>query len=203
MKAKCLMLDVDGVLVFGRPSDGQHWMVGLLDDLGVSPRDLARTFFRAEWNDVVVGRKELLPTLQKSLDDIAPDVSAEALVTYWFEMSSRIIQPVLSDVHAARKQGIPVYLAANQDHSRAEYLMHEMGLNDEVDGIVYSAMAGYQKPDAGFYSFAEKKTGYRPDELLMIDDKMENIEAAKAAGWLAVHWTESESLSAILQRSIG
>jgi len=202
MKAKCLMLDVDGVLVFGRPSDGQHWMTGLLDDLGISPSELAQSFFRAEWNNVVVGRKELLPTLQEALGHIAPSARAEDLIAYWFEMSSRIIQPVLSDVREARNQGTPVYLATNQDHSRADYLMHTMGLRDEVDGIVYSAKAGYQKPDARFYSFAENATGYRPDELIMVDDKLENVEAAKASGWLAVHWFGSEGLSAILQRSI-
>lgn len=81
--------------------------------------------------------------------------------------------------------------------------MRRMGLNDEVDGIIYSAMAGHKKPDVGFYSFAEKTTGYRADELLMVDDTLENVVAAKASGWLAVHWTEDECLSDILQRSIG
>ncbi|WP_168769191.1 HAD family hydrolase [Yoonia maricola] len=197
------MLDVDGVLVFGRPRDGQHWMVGLEDDLGVPPRELANRFFRAEWNDVVVGRAELLPALQRALDEIAPSVFAENLIAYWFEMSSRIVQPVLSDLRKARQKGTPVYLATNQDHTRADYLMNNLGLRHEVDGIVYSARAGYKKPDAEFYSFAEKMTGYRPSELIMVDDTLPNVEAATAMGWLAVHWTCSESLSAILQRSIG
>lgn len=203
MKAKCLMLDVDGVLVFGRPSDGQHWMTGLLEDLGVSPHDLAEAFFRAEWSEVVVGRKELIPTLRKALIRIAPSVCTEDLISYWFEMSSRIVEPVLSDVRDARRRGIPVHLATNQDHMRADFLLHTVGLNNEIDGIIYSAMAGYQKPEAGFYSFAVQKTRYRPDELIMVDDKLENVEAAKASGWLAVHWTEGKSLSEILQRSVG
>ncbi|MGL5011565.1 MAG: HAD family hydrolase [Paracoccaceae bacterium] len=203
MKPKCLMLDVDGVLVFGRPSDGQHWMVGLLDDLGVPPRDLAREFFRAGWQSVVVGQKELLPTLQEALDRIAPDVTAEKLITYWYEMSSSVVPQVLSDVRDARLKGIPVHLATNQSHSRADYLLNTVGLRKEIDGIIYSAMAGHQKPDARFYAFAEVETGYRSDELLMVDDKMENVEAPIAAGWMAVHWTKGDSLAAILQRCIG
>ena len=203
MTAKCLMLDVDGVLVSGRPSDGQHWMTGLMDDLGVSPRTLAQGFFRAGWTEVVVGRKDLLPTLQDALAQIAPSLPAEDLITYWFEMDSRIVQPVLSDLRAARKQGLPVYLATNQEDTRADYLMHQMGLQNEVDGIVYSAQAGYQKPDAGFYAFAENATGYHPHDLLFVDDHLANIEAAQASGWMAVHWTESEGLSATLQRCIG
>lgn len=203
LKAKCLMLDVDGVLVFGRPSDGQHWMVGLEKDLGIVPREISGSFFQAEWNTVFEGRMDLLSALQRGLDALGSDVRAEDFVSYWFEMSSRVVEPVLSDVRQARAQGIPVFLATNQCHDRADHLLNAIGLSDECDGIVYSAMAGYQKPHAGFYSFAERKTGYRPEDLIMVDDKLENTEAAKAAGWQAVHWTTGDSLSTILQQSIG
>lgn len=203
MKAKCLMLDVDGVLVFGRPSDGQHWMVGLKEDLGIAPRDISRTFFRAEWNSVFEGGMDLIPALQRGLDELEADVRAEDFVSYWFEMSSRIVEPVLVDVRRAREQGIPVYLATNQCYERADHLLHSVGLGDEIDGIVHSAMAGYQKPHAGFYSFVEQKTGYCPQDLLMVDDKLENVEAAIAAGWQAAHWTAGDNLSAILRRGIG
>ena len=201
MKTKCLMLDVDGVLVFGRRSDGRHWMVGLSDDLGVSPRDLAREFFRAEWQAVVVGKKDLLPPLREALKRIAPGVAAEALMSYWYEMSSRVVEPVLSDLRDARSRGIPVYLATNQSHSRAHHLLDTVGLRNEVDGVVYSAMAGHQKPDAGFFEFAEERSGYRPEQLLMVDDKSENVEAAIAAGWSAVQWREGDSLADILRRN--
>jgi putative hydrolase of the HAD superfamily len=203
MKPKCLMLDVDGVLVFGRPSDGQHWMTRLQDDLGVSPKDLAQEFFRAGWQGVVVGQRELVPTLQEALERIAPGMTAEKLITYWYDMSSLVAPQVLADVRDARRKGIPVHLATNQSHSRADYLLNTVGLRNEIDGIVYSAMAGHQKPDAGFYAFAEVEAGYRPDELLMVDDSLENVEAAIAAGWMAVHWTKGDSLAAILQQSIG
>ncbi|WP_183469168.1 HAD family hydrolase [Limimaricola variabilis] len=197
------MLDVDGVLVFGRPTDGQHWMVGLLDDLGISPRDLAREFIRAEWQSVVIGQKELMPTLREALIKIGTDVSAETLVSYWYEQSSRVVPDVLADVRDARCRGIPVYLATNQSYSRADYLLNKVGLNSEIDGVVYSAMAGHQKPDAGFYRFAEERAGYNPDELLLVDDKLENVEAAISAGWNGVHWSDGDSLTEILKRHIG
>jgi len=81
--------------------------------------------------------------------------------------------------------------------------MNKMGLRDEVDGIVYSAKFGHKKPDSGFYSFAEKMTDFSPNELILVDDTLPNVDAATAMGWSTIHWTESESLSSILQRSIG
>ncbi|MDU8928090.1 HAD-IA family hydrolase [Alisedimentitalea sp. MJ-SS2] len=197
------MLDVDGVLVDGRPCDGRRWDSDLLEDLGLSPAVLFENFFTAEWNDIVVGKRELLPTLETVLKRLAPIVQAKDLVAYWFEMDSRIIQAVLSDVRIARGQGIPVHLATNQEHMRVEYLMQTMGLRDEVDGIIYSAKARCKKPSSEFFAFAEQTTGYRPDDLLLVDDTLTNVEAARASGWSAVHWDGTKKLSAILQRSIG
>ena len=45
-----------------------------------------------------------------------------------------------------------------------------MGLDDEVDGIVYSAKAGSKKPQFEFFRFAEKTTGFGPNEMLLVDD---------------------------------
>lgn len=198
----CLMLDVDGVLVDGRPSDGLRWDHGLLKDLAIPSDVFVDAFFKTEWDDIVVGKKELMPTLAAVLERIAPSVRPEQFIDYWFEMDSRIIQTVLSDVRMARRRGIPVYLATNQEHMRADYLMQRMGLGDEVDGIVYSAKVGHKKPDPEFFAFAERVTDHRPGELLLVDDTLPNVEAAQLAGWSAVHWDQTENLSAILQRYI-
>lgn len=200
--AKCLMLDVDGVLVDGRPKDGLPWETDLANDLGVSFEVLVNEFFKSEWNDIVVGKKDLLPTLATVLRRIAPTVSADDLINYWFEMDSRILDSVLWDVKQAKRSETPVYLATNQEHLRATYLMQTMGLREFVDGIIYLAQSGSKKPQAEFYSFAERETGYQPYEMLLIDDTSANVEAARSVGWEAVHWDGTVDLSEILQHSI-
>ena len=199
---KCLMLDVDGVLVDGRPRDGLRWDTDLTKDMGVSSKALVDEFFKRDWNDIVIGKKDLLPALSAVLNRIAPSLEAEDLIAYWFEMDSRIMGAVLSDVRKARQCGVSVYLATNQEHLRAAYLMQTMGLCDEVDGIVYSAKAGSRKPQIEFYSFAEREIGCQPHEMLLVDDTLPNVEAAQSAGWEAVLWDGTDELSVILQRSI-
>lgn len=196
------MLDVDGVLVHGRPGDGLRWDAYLKRDLGVSPELLADEFFRREWGDIVVGKKDLLPTLSRVLGRIAPSVQAEEFIAYWFQMDSRIEETVLSDVRKARQLGVLVYLATNQEHMRAAYLMQAMGLRDEVDGIVYSAKAGSKKPQAEFYAFAEHELDRAPHELLLVDDTRQNVDAAQSVGWKAAHWDGSVKLSEILRNSM-
>ncbi|MEP1614532.1 MAG: HAD-IA family hydrolase [Roseobacter sp.] len=197
----CLMLDVDGVLVSGRPSDGQQWTHTLYDDLGISPDLLVQEFFAREWEGVVTGKQKLHPSLELSLKRLGTSVSAEELISYWFEMDSRLVEPVLADCRAARNSGHQVYLTTNQDHMRAKYLMNTMGLKNEVDGIAYSAEAGFQKPSPEFYSYAAHLTAHPPHELLLIDDTPANIDGAIKAGWQATHWNRKERLSDILRHN--
>ena len=196
------MLDADGVLISGRPTDGQLWTHKLLEDLGIDPELLAQEFFALEWQDVVTGRRDLYPALSKILKRLDISVSAEELISYWFKMDSRIIETVLADCRIARKSGNQVYLATNQEHLRAKYLMETLGLKSEVDGIVYSAEAGFQKPHPAFFSHAADVTGREPNEMLLVDDAQANIDGARNAGWRAVHWDGREPLSDILQRNI-
>lgn len=200
--AKCLMLDVDGVLVDGRPGDGLRWDTDLSKDLGLDPKLLAEEFFKTEWTAIVEGRAELLPILEGVLKRVAPTIKAPDLIDYWFRGDSRIVETTVADVREARRKGIPVYLATNQDHMRAIYLMHTMELGDEVDGIVYSAKAGCRKPTPEFFAFAAQEVGRLPGEFLLVDDTLPNIEAARSAGWKAVHWDGTERLSTILHRSV-
>lgn len=196
------MLDVDGVLIKGRPSDCHVWTHKLYDDLGVDPDLLAQEFFSGEWQAVVTGKRDLHPTLSHSLKRLGTNVTAQELISYWFEMDSRIIQSVLRDCRVARRCGYQIYLATNQEHLRAQYLMETLGLTAEMDGIIYSAEAGFQKPHPAFFSHAAEMTRHAPSELLLIDDTQINIDGAKRAGWRAVHWDGSQQLGAILRRCI-
>lgn len=193
------MLDVDGVLVDGRPSDGRRWDHSLFEDLGVSSQALVSEFFAADWSSIVVGEKELLPALERTMAKIAPSVKATDLVDYWFRMDSRIVEAVLADCRRLRRMGVPIYLATNQERMRARYLMEDMQLSQEVNGIVFSGQLGFRKPQAEFFRRAAKAIGHDPDQLLLIDDTIANVDRARAAGWQAVHWDGSSTLLEIVE----
>ena len=167
---RCIMLDVDGVLIDGRPEDGRNWSFSLQDDLGIDPSVLIEAFFKKSWTDIVTGKRDLLPELSLVLDQMPVGVTAKELVKYWFEMDSRIVAPVLRDCRAARQSGMSVFLATNQEHLRARYLMQTLGLERDVDGIIYSAQAGVRKPDAELFEHAARISGFQPEDLLFVDD---------------------------------
>jgi putative hydrolase of the HAD superfamily len=196
---KALMVDVDGVLVRGRPDDGRHWSATLEADLGLPADDLHRRFFAIHWEEIVLGRADLVPRLQRVLDELAPGLGAERLIAYWFRQDSRLDRRLLADLSNLRAGGLQVHLATNQEHRRARYLMETMGLGAHVDGIHYSAALGIRKPAPDFFRLAAERTGLRPAELLLVDDTAENVRAAREAGWRAMRWTGGQPLAEALE----
>ena len=57
------MVNVDGVLVDGRPEDGKHWQTFLEHDFGITPELLRQEFFEPYWEDIVLGRAALMDHL--------------------------------------------------------------------------------------------------------------------------------------------
>lgn len=195
---KALMVDVDGVLIRGRLTDGRHWTAGLEDDLGLPAADLHRAFFVPHWNDVVVGRATLIDRLTPVLATIAPHLTPQQLIDYWFRQDARLDEQLLADLVVLRREGIKVHLATNQDHMRAIHLMRSLGLSGYVDGIHYSAELGSRKPDPAFFQSVSARVRLKPAELLLVDDTIENVRAAEAAGWMSVHWTGELRLAELL-----
>ena len=190
---KALMVDVDGVIVDGRPEDGLHWQTSVEQDFGFTPEQLNQVFFAPHWEDIIVGRAGLMERLPGALQQIAPHVSPAEFLSYWLEKDSRLSASLLKELAAVRCEGIRVYLATNQEHIRSAYLMAQLGLAGHFDGIFYSAMLGTKKPEADFFTRVRASVGLRGEEILLIDDSQRNIAAARQAGWQALHWTSDIS----------
>lgn len=192
------MVDVDGVLVHGRPLDGRHWSASLEADLGLSPEDLQRAFFTPHWNDVITGRQGLVDLLKPVINKIAPHLSHYDVIDYWFANDARLDRALIADLDRQREKGVRVYLATNQEHLRASYLVGQIGLGQHCDGIYYSAAVGFQKPDRQFFERVAASSGIRASELLLVDDLAENVIAARDAGWHAVQWKPERALAEAL-----
>ena len=187
---KALIFDVDGVLVTGRPSDGRRWDEDLKVDLGIDPAELAEKFFKPYWQDIQLGRVDMEARLGPVLEDIAPHVSADRLVDYWFMADARLETGLLSQIDRLRTgTGLGAHLATNQEHGRAQYLWRDLGLGQKFDRLFYSADLGLAKPDQAFYRHIQDELNLEPAQILFFDDQPKNVEAARQAGWQTSHWT--------------
>jgi putative hydrolase of the HAD superfamily len=111
---KVLMVDVDGVLVHGRPADGLPFSTGLERDLGLPVTVLQQQFFKPFWFDIVTGRELIEPRLTAVLEAVAPHLDTETLLRYWFENDSRLDECLLQDLASLRETGVALYLATTR-----------------------------------------------------------------------------------------
>jgi len=189
------MVDVDGVVIVPRPGG---WAADLEADLGLPAADLQAHFFTPHWEDVVLGRAGLHERLTPVLARIAPHLTSEQLVAYWFEKDARLDTALLEDLAEVRARGIEVHLATVQEHRRADHLWTALGFRDRFDAMHYAADLGAKKSDPAFYAAVQARTGFASAELLLIDDTPANVDAARAAGWGGLHWTGAARLGDLL-----
>ena len=62
------------------------------------------------------------------------------------------------------------------------------------DVLVWSYQLGIVKPDPEIYRHTLRELGTRPEETLFIDDKLPNVEAARALGIQAIEYSSVERL---------
>jgi putative hydrolase of the HAD superfamily len=196
MKRKAIMVDVDGVLVT-HPSAG-GWSANLERDLGISRAALQDVFFRFHWDDVVHGRAALRDRLAPALAELAPAVSPAVLIEYWFDNDAHLDERLLAELQHLRKAGFELHLATVQEHERAAYLWDRLQLKNSFDGLHYAAALGCSKPDHAFYRAVASAVHVEPEAIFFIDDKIDNVEAARTCGWTAALWTGESTVRELM-----
>jgi putative hydrolase of the HAD superfamily len=196
MALKALMVDVDGVIVVHPHADG--WSANLEADLGLSPARLQEAFFKVHFGDIIHGRAGLHERLAPVLAEIAPHLTSQVLVDYWFANDSHLDHDLLDQLAEVRSRGLALHLATVQEHHRAAFLWNTMRLCERFDAIHYAADLGCAKPAPAFYEAIEARTGLAPDELFFIDDRADNVAGAQARGWGAALWTRRQRLAEVM-----
>ena len=79
-----------------------------------------------------------------------------------------------------------VYLLSNIGDLHWAHLSREFGLHAIGHGALPSYLAGVMKPQAGIYAEAERRFALTPAQTLFIDDRADNIAAARERGWRGI-----------------
>ena len=132
---------------------------------------------------------------------LAPGAPHAALRQHWLEM----LTPH-EDMMQLARQLMPhhgVYLLSNIGDLHWEHVSTRHGLHAIGHGVLTSCDAGVMKPDPGIYAQAEDRFGLVPASTVFIDDRTENIEAARARGWHGiVHRSFDDTRAALLRLGV-
>ena len=124
----------------------------------------------------------------------------ELAKTIWGDPSpfegSTLYENLFAYLFALKLKGISVALATN---NIAEWrpIWTELLTDTAIfDFIVDSSEIGARKPERAFYAAVEEQATCDVSEILFVDDRAENIRAAKEFGWSGLHFqTEAETMA--------
>ena len=190
-----VLFDADGVIQLA--SDYLH--LRLTAALGRAPEErevCMDAIFAAEgrrWSGRRPSRRRWPVLLQPNAT-----CDAAAVVDLW-----RAIEPnqqVLALVGRLRERGVHCALASNQERNRARHMSEALGYARVFDREFYSCDLGCVKPSAAFFEAILREAALDPARTLFIDDRLDNVEAARACGLVAeqfVLWKEADGAAAL------
>jgi FMN phosphatase YigB (HAD superfamily) len=91
------------------------------------------------------------------------------------------------------RPALRVGLLSNGTTSLESHLLHH-DLHRHFDVIVNTARIGVAKPDIGAYLIATERLGVSPSGCVFVDDRLVNVEGARAAGLAGIHFTNVDAL---------
>jgi len=82
-------------------------------------------------------------------------------------------------------QRVPLYALSNTNVLHLEYIVEHYPWFSCFQEILASCRLGHRKPEAAIYRVLVERAGVRPEEILFVDDRPENVEGARRLGLTA------------------
>ena len=89
---------------------------------------------------------------------------------------------VIELLDLARRQNIPVWCLSNDIGRWSQKLRQRFNFESYLQGSVISGDVGMRKPDSSIYQALLQASGYALEALLFVDDRVNNVKAARALG---------------------
>ena len=176
-----VVFDIGQVLVKLRPAP----LFALLAEHGYQPDDLERVSRRIGIVEHETGRLDGAGLLA-NVAALAPRPPDPALLrAAWLDMFEPDRRMIELAMRLRATHG--VFLLSNVGdlhwaHLRGAWRVHEL-----AHDALPSFEVGVMKPDEAIYREAERRFALDPARTVFIDDRAENVAAARARGWQAIH----------------
>lgn len=111
-----------------------------------------------------------------------------------------LVEPMVDINAQLRARGIPTYILSNTNDLAIAHIRKSYPFFAHFDGYVFSYQHGVMKPDPQLYKVLEALSGRSGNQIVYLDDRLENIESAKALGWQVIHHLSPEQSLAALRK---
>lgn len=173
-----IIFDLDGVVVDSHAAHLRAWKE-LFESIGTEVAEEDLTF-------VIEGRRR-----EEILRHFLGELSQDRIVEYGarkealfrgYAQEVKTIPGVLEFLDLSQDAGLQVALASSASRERVQYMLKGLGLDSRFRVVVSGDDVAAGKPDPQVFRLAAAGLRLSPDELLVCEDAVCGVEAAKAAG---------------------
>jgi HAD superfamily hydrolase (TIGR01509 family) len=189
-----VIFDIDGTLVASNEAHARSWV----ETLSESGYDVP---FDVIWPMIGMGGDKLLPAATGIESD---STRGRQLSKRRWEIFESKFLPSLRPTRGARalverikSDGLKTIVATSAKGSELDALLDVAGVRALMDATTSSSDAAESKPDPDIVQAAIRKSGFKPDELIMLGDTPYDVQAAIGAhvnlvGLLCGGWKKEE-----------
>jgi len=197
-----VLFDADGVLQLA--PDFLHQR--LAEAIGRAPderQECMAEVFAAE-APALTGAATFEAGLEIALRKLEAKCNVDTVVRHWCQIEPD--RAILAMIGRLRADGVYCAIASNQELNRARHMSERLGYGRAFDREFYSCDIGHTKPSPSYFDAVIRDSNIEPQRTLFIDDRRENVEAARRCGLVAeqfVLWQArngAQDLAQLLQK---
>ena len=180
-----IIFDMDGVLIDSERQSNEGWLwaagqlgvdmpIWLIDSFKGAPAELCCKFFDDYYNGVI---------------DYWEAKELRTQHVYKIRETEGIpVKKGVKDIFEyIRNNGLKCAVATSTRRESAEKTLHEIGVWDYLDAVVYGDEVEHGKPEPDIFLRAAKAIGVNPSEAVVVEDSINGIKAGYAADMRVVH----------------
>lgn len=178
---KAIIFDMDGVLI-----EAKDWHYEALNRaLKLFGYEISRLDHLATYDGLPTRRKLEMLSMERGLPIELHEFVNEMKQLYTMEMVHTQCKPRFEHEYALsmlKSQNLKLGLASNSIRSTIETMMEKASLDSYFDVLLSAEDVVNPKPDPEIYIKAIRSLGLQPFEVLVIEDNINGVKAAKASG---------------------
>lgn len=197
---KVIAWDFDGVLNLNYEGGAFVWSRDFEQVTGVPLQDFHDHVFAENFHRIITGHEDVLARVDAWALKSGSRLNGAETLAYWFAKDNRPNPATLDLMARAKDAGLRQVIATNNEPRRTEFIRNQMGFGARVERIFASGHMGVRKPDAAYFAHITDTLGVAPADIILVDDREPNVQAAEKAGWRAYFYTPSSAagLSGVL-----
>lgn len=191
---QALLLDFDGVISSGRLFSEIYG-----EEFDIDPQ-IMLPFFQKLKASATIGQGDIRDLLPEVFDEWKWQGSIDELMHYWLNSDTDIDLQVADYAQKLRINGLPVYLATDQEQHKANFIWHHRNLQQWMTGKYVSCELGYTKENPEFFATVVHDLNMEPQQIIYFDDSLEKVKSAETVGINAFVYTDFPNFQAQIEQ---